>query len=48
MSKQVAPYMAKKISTVIDWEWMGSEVEAEFVEIPVFGIVAAGQPIDKW
>ncbi|MBW2259533.1 MAG: repressor LexA [Deltaproteobacteria bacterium] len=46
MSQLVTLYEKKKRSTLIDWEWMGSEVEAESIEIPVFGIVAAGQPIE--
>lgn len=35
-----------KTRPVIDWEWMLGEAEAAFVDIPVFGIVAAGQPIE--
>ena len=46
MNVQVTAGNTKKTRPVIDWEWMGFEMEAEFVEIPVFGIVAAGQPIE--
>jgi repressor LexA len=46
MGQQVTPYEAKKKSTVIDWDLIRYEVEAGFVDIPVFGIVAAGQPIE--
>ena len=44
--KQHAIPFEKKNRVLVDWEWMRSEVEAEFVEIPVLGIVAAGQPIE--
>jgi repressor LexA len=46
MSQEVTAYRGKKGRPFIDWEWMGSEVEPEFVEIPILGTVAAGQPIE--
>jgi repressor LexA len=46
MKELVTADNTKKTRPVIDWEWMGSEVEAEFAEIPVLGIVVAGQPIE--
>ncbi len=46
MIAQIIPYDAKKPRTVIDWDWMYCEVDAESKEIPVMGTVAAGQPIE--
>ena len=42
---QVTSYESKRTLPVIDWHWsrFGDETESE--EIPVLGIVAAGQPI---
>lgn len=46
MSAQVIPYKTKKIRPVVDWDWMFCESEAESLEIPVMGTIAAGQPIE--
>lgn len=46
MKVYVTADSAKRSRPIVDWEWMGSDMEGEFVEIPVFGIVAAGEPIE--
>jgi repressor LexA len=42
----VVRHHAKRVWPIIDWDWMRSEMEAAFVDIPVLGIVAAGRPIE--
>ena len=46
MTGKVIPYETKKTRSVIDWNWIPCEVEAEPVEVEVLGTVAAGQPIE--
>jgi repressor LexA len=43
---QVLPYEKKKSRPTVDWNWGRLEVVPESVDVPIFGIVAAGQPIE--
>jgi repressor LexA len=46
MGARVVPYDEKKSNPVLDWNWTHYDVVAESVEVPLLGIVSAGQPIE--
>jgi repressor LexA len=43
----VTRYDEKRMVPVIDWNWMQVDVDVEPAEIPLLGVVSAGQPIES-
>lgn len=46
MDAHITCYRAGKGRPICDWDWMRCELDPDRMDIPVLGIVAAGQPIE--